>query len=289
VRPLYRSLNWNFNWWQIWTTEGLPMERAFNTNLHVTLRNNWGIHTGGTVGQLGATYDDRAARGGPAVRQDAYVAPWLFLSGDDRRRVVPGLSVNYGHVGSDKQQVGISPELDFKLSSRFSASASFNWFKNDDGHQWWGNSTDSLGVTHYGFARLDQTTTSITARLDFTVSPTMTLQVYAQPFISKGTFSDLRELSATPRAAPYDERYQPYYDAATAADPGGFNYKQFRSNVVFRWEYLPGSILFVVWSQGREDWTGREGTATFFGDIHDLFQLPADNTFLVKMSNRLSA
>jgi hypothetical protein len=285
VRKLYQSFQWNWNWWQIWTTEGLPLERAFNTNLHLTLRNNWGINAGGTLGQLGATYDDRAARGGPAVRQDPYVAPWLYIGGDDRRRVVPGLSVNVFRGGAGHaHSVSLGPELNLKLSSRFSAYASFNWSKNDNGYQWWGNATDSLGVAHYGFAHLKQTTEAITARLDYTISPTMTVQVYAQPFISKGTFSDLRELSATPRAAQYDERYQPYYDAATAADPGGFNYKQFRSNVVFRWEYLPGSILFVVWSQGRQDQVGQEGTASFFGDLHDLFDLRADNTFLVKMS-----
>jgi hypothetical protein len=284
-RPLYRSLQWNWNWWQIWTTEGLPLERAANTNLHVTLKNNWGIHLGGTLGQLGATYDDRAARGGPAVRQDPYLAPWLFISGDDRRQVVPYLSVNVFRGGAGHaRSVNVSPELDLKLSSRFTASASLNWSKNDNGYQWYGNATDSLGVTHYGFARLEQTTEGITARFDYTVSPTMTLQVYAQPFISKGTYSELRELSATPRAEAYDDRYQPYYDAALAADPGGFNYKQFRSNVVFRWEYLPGSILFVVWTQGRQGVTGQEGTENFAGDLGDLFKLPADNTFLVKFS-----
>jgi hypothetical protein len=139
-------------------------------------------------------------------------------------------------------------------------------------------------VTHYGFARLKQTTEGITARLNYTISPTATLQVYAQPFISKGTYSDLRELSATPRAAEYDQRFQPYYDPATAADPGGFNYMQFRSNVVFRWEYMPGSILFLVWSQGRQTSADTEGTAGLGGDLRSLFELPANNTFLVKVS-----
>jgi hypothetical protein len=284
-RRLYQDFQWNWNWWQIWTTEGLPMERAVNTNLHVTLRNNWGVHLGGTLGQLGATYDDRAARGGPAVRQDPYLAPWLFINGDDRRRLVPYLSISYVRGGAGHAyRVGVSPELNLKLSSRFRASAAFDWSRHSNGYQWYDNVTDSLGVTHYGFAHLRQTTVAVTARLDCTISPTMTLQVYAQPFVSKGTYRDLRELSATPRAARYDDRYQPYFDAATAADPGGFNYKQFRSNVVFRWEYLPGSILFVVWTQGREGSVGEEGRASLAGDLRDLFRLPADDTFLIKVS-----
>jgi hypothetical protein len=284
-RKLYRSFQWNWNWWQIWTTEGLPLERAANTNLHVSLLNNWGIHFGGTLGQLGATYDDREARGGPAVRQDPYLAPWVFINGDDRRRLVPYLSVNLFRGGAGHgRRVNVSPQLEFKLSTRFTTGLSLDWSKSDIGYQWYGNATDSAGVVHYGFARLEQTTQAITARLNYTISPTMTLQVYAQPFIAKGTYSDLRELSDTPRAEEYDDRYQPYYDAAVAADPGGFNYKQFRSNVVFRWEYLPGSILFVVWSQGREGVVGEEGTENLGGDLRDLFNLPSDNTFLIKIS-----
>jgi hypothetical protein len=284
-RALYREAQWNWNWWQIWTTEGLPLERAANTNLHVTLRNNWGLHGGATLGQLGATYDDRAARGGPAVRQDPYLSWWGGIEADDRRRVVPELWMRaFRGADGHGRSFGVTPELGVKLSSRFTLGVAFTWSRSDRGYQWWGNATDSAGVAHYGFARLEQTTTAFTARLDYTLSPTMTLQVYAQPFIAKGTYSELRELSDTPRAEEYDDRYQPYYDPDVASDPGGFNYRQFRSNVVFRWEYLPGSTLFVVWTQGREGVVGEEGTESLGGDLRDLFALPADNTFLVKIS-----
>jgi hypothetical protein len=66
-------------------------------------------------------------------------------------------------------------------------------------------------------------------------------------------------------------------------DPG-FDFMQFRSNVVFRWEYRPGSALFVVWSSGRSQYRSQEGTNNFRGDMNDLFNLAPNNTFLVKMS-----
>jgi hypothetical protein len=112
----------------------------------------------------------------------------------------------------------------------------------------------------------------------------MSLQVYAQPFISKGTYSDIRELSATPRAKDYTSRYQAVTDTSITNHITGFNFKQFRSNVVFRWEYRPGSTLFVVWSQGRQRSTSVEGTQSFRGDLGDLFDLRPDNGFLVKLS-----
>jgi hypothetical protein len=121
-------------------------------------------------------------------------------------------------------------------------------------------------------------------RFTYPFTANASLQVYAQPFISKGTYSNVRELSTTPRAADFANRYRPYADTAVTNNPGGFNYKQFRSNVVFRWEYRPGSALFLVWSQGRRGSTSVEGTRGFGGDIGDLFDLQPDNSFLVKVS-----
>src|SRR5229473_4898606 len=91
----FQRANWNFNWWQYWTARGLPQERAANTNTHSQLNNRWWIHIGGTLGQLGATYCDRCARGGPAVRQERYIAPWGGIGGDDRNRFIPYFWVNY--------------------------------------------------------------------------------------------------------------------------------------------------------------------------------------------------
>ena len=101
--------------------------------------------------------------------------------------------------------------------------------------------------------------------------------------MSKGTYSGVRQLAA-PRAADYDARYAPY----AVANPGGFNYKQFNSNLVVRWEYRPGSVLFVVWTQGRQDFLSAMGTRSFAGDFNDLFDTHPDNTFLVKASYWLS-
>jgi len=92
----------------------------------------------------------------------------------------------------------------------------------------------------------------------------------------------LGDTAAVTRAAAFGSRYN--RDTVAADNPGGFNYKQFRSNVVFRWEYRPGSTLFVVWSQGRQGSTDVAGTRGFGGDIGDLFTLRPDNSFLVKLS-----
>ncbi|GAC1650974.1 MAG: hypothetical protein NVS4B6_26870 [Mycobacterium sp.] len=283
-RQYYKSFQWNANWWQYWTAAGLPLEAAYNTNVHITFKNNWQSHVGGTVGQLGTTYDDRGARSGPAIRQDRYVAPWAFVVGDDRRALVPYLAVNlFRGAAGRNTSFSLSPELDYKALGRFSSAFVLSWSHNIADNQWYGNVSDSLGRMHYTFAHLDQTTASATVRLNYTFTPTVSLQVYTQPFVSKGSYSNVRQLSATPRAPAYDDRYAAYAGAG-ASSPGGFNFKEFQSNVVFRWEYEPGSSLFLVWNQGRQGFTQAEGRNTFQGDVRDLLRLHPANTFLVKMT-----
>jgi len=284
-RKYTKRLQWNNNWWQYWSTDGLPLEAAYNTNFHVTFKNNWGVHTGGTLGQLGGnTYDDRKARGGPAVRQDSYIAPWLSINADDRRSVVPGFGMNvFRGDGGRNWNVSFNPSVDFKAKGAFSSSLSGNWSHNVQNSQWYGRyGTDAAPI--YTFAHLDQTTTSATMRLNYTFTPDVSVQAYLSPFVSKGTYSNVMQLSQTPRAKRYEDRYALFADTAVTNNPGGFNYKAFQSNLVFRWEYAPGSTLFAVWNQGRQGYLGQQGTDNFQGDVRELMRLHPSNTFLIKMS-----
>jgi hypothetical protein len=282
-RFFYNSFRVNNNWWQYWTSDGLPQERAYNMNTHITLKNNWDVGGGGTLGQLGKTFDDRAARGGPAVRQDRYIAPWFYIDGDDRKAIVPYINANFFKAdGGRSSSVSLSPGVNLKMMGRLSSTFGLNWSRNIDDKQFYGTFTDDAGADHYTFAHLDQKTTSVTARVNYTFTPDVSLQTYVQPFISKGTYTNVRELSANPRADAYDARYQPYTIAD--ADAGGFNFRQLQSNVVFRWEYKPGSTFFAVWNHGRQGSIGEEGNKDFRGDVRDLFSLHPHNTFLIKMS-----
>jgi hypothetical protein len=280
----YKRFQLNNNWWQYWTTNGLALDAAYNTNTHITFKNNWGWHMGATLGQLGATYDDRASRGGPALRQGSVFAPWLSINGDDRRAVVPFLNFNYATSDEGRSSNwSIGPNIDFKTAGRFSSSFAVNWSRNITDNQWFGN-YERPDRVHYTFAHLDQKTTSATLRLNYTFTPTVSLQAYVQPFVSKGTYSDIRQLSSTPRASRYEDRYAVFEDTSVTNHPGGFNFKQFQSNVVFRWEYMPGSTLFVVWNEGRQGSAGVEGDESFHGDVRDLMRLHPANTFLIKAS-----
>lgn len=282
---VYQRLFWNFNEWNDWTAAGLPLDHAVNTNAHTELKNHWWLHLGGTLGQLGTTYDDRRARGGPAVRNSQFFAPWGGIEGDGRRVLVPFIWFNYFRTDEGRStSLNVSPSVDLRVSSRWTASVGLSVSRNRDNTQWFGNFTDSTAVTHYTFAHLEQRTVSLQWRLNFIATPNLSVQIYAEPFVSKGRYSDVRELD-NPRASTYVGRFKPYSDTAVANNPGGFNFKQFRSNTVLRWEYKPGSTIFLVWTQGREGFEPAYGTRSFSGDFRHLFQQHPDNTFLIKVSH----
>ena len=277
----YRRANLNFNLWQSWTAGGMRKHFGTNVNWHVQLPNQFWVHVGGNANELVPTFDDREARGGPAVRRSPYYETWGGVEGDQRWLLIPYLfGGRWTTDEGDSRGWWLEPSLDIRASSRFMMSIGPRWSHTIDDSQWVENFGDiGHDTTHYTFARMDQTTVSLTTRIDYTHSPTLSFQFYAQPFISAVEYSDWREL-ANARAEDYAARYQPY----DGGDPGGLDVKELRTNAVVRWEYRPGSALFVVWSQGREQFLRRASTFRFRDDTGDLFGLHPDNTFLIKLS-----
>jgi hypothetical protein len=283
---VFRSLQMNFNEWNYWNIEGLKTNTGFNTNWHMNSANNFWWHLGGTINQLGA-FCDNCTRGGPVIRRSPRLEFFSGVNADDRWKVTPHLFFGAGR--GDYGASGfywVEPSLELRPTSATQMSFGFSYNRTDDDSQWFGNFTDGVGTTHYGFAALDQKTYSFNTRVSYTMTPTLTLQIYASPFMTKGTYSNVRETSATPRADAYENRYQPY--TPPAGTDTGFNFKQLRSNSVLRWEYRPGSTMFVVWTHGRDAFFNTEGTRSFRQEYDNLFEQHPDNTFLVKVAYWLS-
>ena len=278
---LYRRFNVNLNQWNAWSNEGLRLQGGGNINANGELANFWSVFSGIGFDNVVPSYDDRMTRGGPAVRVSPSAFGWAGVDMDPRQAMVPGLNLFWNRRDDGKSwSVNLSPRLSFRGSSRVQGSLSAGFSRGTTADQYVNNFGEiGADTTHYTVARLDQTTASLTARLDVTASPTLSLQVYAQPFVANGLYHDWRELR-DPRADAWTDRWQPYSDTP----PGGFTYKQFNSNVVVRWEYRPGSTVFAVWQQGRLQDGAYPGPFTVRRDFGDLFRAYPQNTFLIKAS-----
>ena len=265
----YRSFRYNLNQWAGWNFDGDRLSLGYNVNAHIVFLNHWG--TGSGVNYNPQSFDDRATRGGPGAYQNTQRSVWWYVEGDQRKPVSVGM---FSVVGGDREGSSISevdPYINWRPSSFLKLSAEFAFIRNHDQSQW----IEQVG-DRYIFGELRQRTVSIRTRLNYTVTPNLTIQLYAEPFVSAGDYASFKQL-ADGRAREYSERYAPTsYDS----NPD-FNYRSFRTTNVLRWEYRPGSTLFVVWQQGRED-TLERGTFDFKRDFGGVFDAPARNVFLVK-------
>jgi len=164
---------------------------------------------------------------------------------------------------------------------------------------------DYATTTDYLFARINQKTLSASLRINYNITPDMSLEYWGQPFLSSGKYTEFKRITNS-RAASYadrfsllsgnelayvggDEQYQVIGQDGTslyAFDQPDFNVKEFLSNMVARWEYRPGSTVYLVWSQTRNQ-TIANGNFDFRNDFTDLFDNKPYNIFLLKMSFRI--
>jgi hypothetical protein len=270
----------NFNQWSTHNFGGDRLELGGNFNTHWNFMNQWS--TGGGFNVNPTTFDDRMTRGGPGGLRVPNINGWYYFNTDTSRlfsfhwdsnfsRDLPVAGARPGH------NLFMQPRVQIRPTSAISTEIGIGQARGTEDAQWVTNLTQPDGP-HYVLGRINQTTTQMTLRLSYTLTPNLSLQLYGQPFTSTGRYSDYKELT-NGRAERYADRFAPFdYDGS--AD---FTVLSFRTTNVLRWEYRPGSALFVVWQQGREGY--RPDSQFRFGQNYgDIFSTPATNTFLVKLS-----
>ncbi|MCE9602879.1 MAG: carbohydrate binding family 9 domain-containing protein [Gemmatimonadetes bacterium] len=264
-----------------WTTGGLPTGAAATAHAAAELANFWSASFTYTLSNLGNTMCVSCARGGPLLRVSPYHRISVTFDGDARKAIVPELDFRIAKGDEGRSWAAqVSTGVLGRVGSRTSLEVKGSFERRSDDTQWVRNLGATFSDTvHYTFAALGQNIFVLETRANVTLTPALSVQLYAQPFVATGAFSDWREM-VDARNASYAARYAPYGGGAT---PAGFNQKQFNSNAVLRWEYRPGSVLFVVWQQGRND-ARDPGTFEAGRDLRNLFFTHPDNTLLVKFS-----
>ena len=270
----------NFNAWSTYNTSGLAIGNGANINGNGQFKNFWHGYLGTGINNVVATYSDRDARGGPAVYQPRRIQSWMGIDGDSRHAIAPSINASGGRRFDGRgSNWDLSVGAQFRVGSQLNGSVNLGYGRNIDDQQWLGNFVDS-GATSFTFARLHQSTSSVTFRLNYTITPKLSLESYLQPFVSVGEYTDWRAL-ADGRSADNATRFRPY---TARGAPDGFRFGQLRTNNVVRWEYRPGSVLFLIWTQGRDSYTGAPADFGAQAAWNDLFSQRPQNVFLIKAS-----
>lgn len=290
----FSNLSWNYGGDLTYSGHAVHAEGLLSNYWSGYIRSNW----------YPGSYDDRLTRGGPLAKYPAGGNVELRLDSDARKSLTYGAKfltawdVAGGWIRSVNGDLSIRPAS----SLRITLEPGIKW--NRDQAQYVTAESDPLATDTYGaryvFAQIDQTTLNLDARVDWTFSPKLSLQYYMQPLVVSGDYRDFKELRA---ARTYDfDVYGKDRGTVTPVsggrdvDPDGagpapsffvsdqnFNFRSLIGNAVLRWEYRPGSTLFVVWQQNREA-TAPEGDFDFSRDVKGIFRAGPENVLAVKLT-----
>jgi hypothetical protein len=289
--------------------EGDRTDSEIHSNISATLKNYWNL---GVFNIYHPSYfDDRLTRGGPTVKHYGYNMFSGNVSGDSRKAIVWGANVTYVRPVDTNEggRQSYSPSLTIKPTASTTLSIGPSYDHDFTAQQFVtsfqdANTPAGFGGTRYVFARLEQKTFSVDTRINATFTPTLTLQLFAQPFLASGHYTSFKEF-AKPHSG--DMIYYGRDNGSTVAkqtdasgavsyriDPDGnglaapftvdnpdFNFRSLRGTAVMRWEYRPGSTLFFVWTQERDGFD-TFGNFDFSRDRSALFRDRPTNVFQVK-------
>jgi hypothetical protein len=247
------------------------------------------------------TANDTRTRGGPLTLNTPGWQANIYVNSDDKTNIVYSFGVSTYQAFYDSY-IEYDVSLEYRPASNISLSIAPFFNREFNRAMYVGTFADNYAANtfsnRYVFGELDQKTVGAGIRLNWTFTPDLSLQLYIQPLVSTGKYSSIKEL-AKPKTFNFNNytniSYSPF-DDSYIVDPDGsgpasafsfsnpdFNYKSLRGNAVLRWEYLPGSVLYFVWTQTRSDvqTIGDFGIQKTFSSLLDVHP---DNIFAVKFT-----
>ena len=298
----YQNARTDFATWRNYDFGGDKTSEGYLSMGFITFKNfsnvNW------SAGYNPSTLNDRLTRGGPQVLYPSGYSWNLNYGSDSRKRLSAMAYVSHDAAARDLDASwNGGASLEFRPSTSTTLSVGPDYTHYTTAIQYLGSYTDATATGTFGarylFGDLVQNTLSANIRLNWIFTPRLSLELFAQPFLSSGDFSSVHALST---AGQGDFMTFGKTGASTQADTAGvvtvdadgagvapsntfanpdFTFASLRGDAVLRWEYMPGGTLFFVWTQDR-GYGSNDGTFRAGDSFHNLFRQKADNIFAVK-------
>ncbi len=296
---ILRQFNVGFAYWNSWNFDRVHIRMGGNLNAFVNFTNYW--YAGSGINFGGVTQSTTLLRGGPIFVVPYGLSYWMVVGTDRRKKIAlqMHMSQTFGHYQYRKQN-NFSLGITYRPSDRLKLSVEPYLGFNRNNLQYV-TSQDFEGEDQYFLAEINQETFLMEFRIDYSFTPDLSLQYYGQPFVSTGTYSNYKWVGDS-KAKNYHDRFEivtPDENNGVDLDGDGvadvdmpdpdFKFVFFQSNMVLRWEYLPGSTVFLVWSQAREDgyFDTEQLPLEFSPDVNRMFAIFPHDVILLKFSYRI--
>ncbi|HMK06836.1 MAG TPA: DUF5916 domain-containing protein, partial [Flavobacterium sp.] len=299
----FRKINTRLEQFSSYDFDGNYNRQQYTLTGNANLRSNWNVNA--QLQYKPRIYTNTVLQGGPRFRYSEEFFKYLNFGSDSRKKLSFYGGI-YQSDGKDKSftYTEYDAGLTYQPINACSISLSPNFARNTSKTQYV-TQTAFNGDPRYIMAELDQRTLSASIRLDYNINPNLTVQYYGQPFISKGKYRAFNRVT-NPTANYYGDRistftgsqinYSPILDTYTVdenidgtadytIENPNFSFVQFRSNLVVRWEYIPGSEIFLVWSQGITG-DAKPSEDLFAGLNSQILGRRPENIFLLKATYR---
>ena len=259
---------------QTWNYDGNHLQNDIDTGMWHQFTNFWAINPG--VTRRLESLDDLDTRGGPPIVNPAGWNYYVWLGSDFSKPISGSIFTSWGSNDAGSTNRSISPRLTLRPSQRVELRISprYSWNHNDAQYVTQDNSGSQ---TAYVYGQLDTKVLDLTTRADVLFTRDISLQLFIQPFMAIGNYDDLAFKTL---AAPSTYSFTPYGASVGNRD---FNSRSLKSNIVFRWEYRPGSTFFFVWSQSRSAFSN-DPTFKPFRSVSDSFSDDGPNIFMLKFN-----
>ncbi len=302
-KHFYNSYEFGGDLYTLWNFAGLNAYKGIDFNGNLQFKNYYSVFMG--VNAQGSSLSAYDLRGGPMLRIPGSINYNVGVNSDQRKKLQMSISLMNRWSKYDNSNISlIQYSLTYKPVNAVSVSLSPEFFTAQDNLQYV-TTIDANGQDNYIMSRLISKQFSLAARINVGITPDMSIQYYGQPFFFSGDYSNFKVMT-DPDATDYYDRFHEYsaselqYDSESATyqvdrdgngtdfsfDNPDFHFLQYRSNLVFRWEYNPGSTFFLVWSQGRT-LDGPEGRFFLNSYTDELLKSQPRNDFLIKVSYAL--
>ncbi|MCP3962509.1 MAG: carbohydrate binding family 9 domain-containing protein [bacterium] len=303
---IFDRLNVNGNQRLDWDYGGNFLTATFNVNANAQFKNKYGAGFG--ITRDGELTSNTRLRGGPSSRWPGRWSARAWVDTDRRKKLAFSLGTfaRKGDDGSDDTEEAWGAVI-WRPNDAMRLSLNPSFTRSEREMQYIG--TEAFGDDdRFLFGSIDQETTVLNLRLDYSITPDLTVQLYASPFVSTGRYSAFKR-TTDPRASSYRDRFD-LFDADQISfeaeddlfevdedrdgvvdysfDDPDFDFREFNSNLVIRWEYRPGSAIFLVWSQVRDDSTLLADDLGFGSQVDQLFAVPSEDVVLIKVSKWFS-